>query len=410
MAVFKYQALNSQGQLVSGELEAEDVQLAIGELHSRGLSLQSISVEVRPAQQPHTSDSVAVDSMGARPSRITPANVELDVLRSHMTLILERGRTIEPALSAYAEEMSAGWPRRQLKTVCRILQTGDPAEAADALAALPECWIPLLSAATTSPDPGRVLSEFLRESQNSDDLRQKWWLTLVYPLIVTALAIAVMTALSTFVIPEFHQIFEEFDLSLPVLTRFVLELGAFFATWGVPILVALGILLVLLLLKANRYLPTKFLSAWGDWLRLPFGRRTALARFSRFLADLLEAGVSIPNSLRIAGFTVDQTRIRQSAWQLATDLEVAAGPLPSAARRALTSSVTLALGPEIKPESRIRMLREISECHAERVRIGTSWTTGLFEPLAICAVGFVVGCTVLGLFLPLVSLVEGLSK
>jgi type II secretory pathway component PulF len=64
----------------------------------------------------------------------------------------------------------------------------------------------------------------------------------------------------------------------------------------------------------------------------------------------------------------------------------------------------------MSPAVRVRLLREISTCHAERVRAGRSWTSGIIEPIAICVVGLVVGWTVLALFLPLVSLIRGLSQ
>jgi type II secretory pathway component PulF len=57
----------------------------------------------------------------------------------------------------------------------------------------------------------------------------------------------------------------------------------------------------------------------------------------------------------------------------------------------------------------VRLLREISSCHADRIRTGLSWTSGIIEPIAILVVGCAVGFTVLALFIPLVKLVEGLS-
>jgi type II secretory pathway component PulF len=59
--------------------------------------------------------------------------------------------------------------------------------------------------------------------------------------------------------------------------------------------------------------------------------------------------------------------------------------------------------------SRIRLLREISACHADRARLRLSWSSGIIEPITICAVGIVVGLMVLALFLPLVKLIEGLT-
>jgi type II secretory pathway component PulF len=212
------------------------------------------------------------------------------------------------------------------------------------------------------------------------------------------------------VIPEFRTIFEDFDLELPPFTYFVLNLASFLSAWGVLFVVVLVILLALLILNANRRLPESAFAWAGGWFHAPFGRRTAIARFARFVADLLESGVSVPDSLRIAGFTVKQSRLRQAAWQMANDVESTGGFSQRAYQRPLTASVAYALAADAPQRTRVRLLREISNCHAERVRIGLSWTTGVVEPLAIVVVGIAVGCTVLGLFLPLVSLINGLSN
>jgi type IV pilus assembly protein PilC len=254
-----------------------------------------------------------------------------------------------------------------------------------------------------------MLREFLNESQSVSDLRHKWWVTLTYPLILAGLAMLVMTALSIFVIPEFNEIFREFALPLPKLTEFIVDVADVLTNWGVVFLAVVSALLLFILLYSNRLLPVAVAQWLRDWIRPPFSRRTMIARFARFLADLLEAGVSIPDALRIAGFTIEPKHARRAAWQLARDLEGTGGFSQNKYRRPLSSLVAFALTPEMPPDSRIRLLREASSCHAERVRVGLSWATGFIEPLAIMLVGFVVGCVVLGLFLPLVRLVEGLS-
>ena len=72
------------------------------------------------------------------------------------------------------------------------------------LRSLPGYWIPLLGAATASRDPGRILREFLRESQQAEDLRRQWRLTLAYPLLLLILAAVVIVAFSFLVIPIFR--------------------------------------------------------------------------------------------------------------------------------------------------------------------------------------------------------------
>ena len=221
--------------------------------------------------------------------------------------------------------MPAGWQRRQLFAVCRILERGDSDDAATALAHLPESWIPLLSAATTSPDHGQVLHDFLNESRRADALRQQWWLTLAYPVVLLCLATTVMTILAIFIIPEFRAIFDDFDLQLPHITLAILNTGWFLSRWGIWIILALVLVLAIVLLKANRLLPTWAFGWLTERIRLPFNRRTSIARFVRFAADLIESGVGLPNAVRIAGFAVNRSRMQQAAWRLANELESTGG-------------------------------------------------------------------------------------
>jgi type II secretory pathway component PulF len=331
------------------------------------------------------------------------------VLEQHLAAVLARGRELTPALRAYADELPAGAQRRQLLAVCRVLARGNAAEASNALADLPEFWIPLLSAATTSTDPGHVLSEFISESRRTADLRHQWWLTLVYPLVLAALALAVMLALSFFVIPEFANIFNEFDLEIPSLTQLILVTAKWLVSWQGLLTIALLATAAMFALNANRLLPRSTIALLGDWIRPPFGQRAAIARLARFLADLLEAGLSTSDALRIAGHCVQRARMRRAAWSLANDLESGAARRRRDDFRPLSTSVWLALTADMTNEARVDLLREISSAQAERVRVGLSWANGLVEPAAILLVGSVVGTIVIGLFIPLVKLVEGLS-
>ncbi len=166
---------------------------------------------------------------------------------------------------------------------------------------------------------------------------------------------------------------------------------------------------VALWLLLNRRFPASRLGWWSDQLRLPLGRRSAVARFSRFMADLLDAGLSMPDALRIAGFTVNHSRLQRSAWRMANQLETTRRYSESLQPLPLTTTMFHALSADVSAPTRVRLLRDISACHAERVRIGLSWASGIVEPLGIVFVGFVVGTVVLALFIPLVKLIEGLS-
>lgn len=408
MTDFRYQALDSDQKHVAGELQAESVQQAIAQLEADGLTLLSIEVAVdlpsRPDAERSTDDFTSADAA----SNGIGVGVEREVLRSHMARVLERGRAIAPALRAYSEEMPSTRRRRQLLTVIEVLEHGNADEAAAALAALPEYWIPLLSAATSSRDPARVLREFLYESQQADDLRRQRWLTLAYPIAIASLAAAVMTALSFFVIPIFREMFYGFGLQLPYLTEVVLTVADWIVSGRALVVLAVIVAFGLLLWLAKRWFPST--GRWlGDRWNLPFGRTTAIARFARFTADLIESGLAIPDALRVAAFTSHRGRLRRGAWQLARDIEQGESQPPIDSWHPLTASIGYALQSNLPLGTRIHVLREISQCHADRARMRLSWTRGMAEPITIAVVGLFVGTIVIALFLPLVKLVEGLS-
>jgi type II secretory pathway component PulF len=368
----------------------------------------SAELAASPADRPATNGGGAEQQFSRKP--VPPlSGAEQAVLQSHMAKVLEQGRVIAPALRAYAEEMPRGRQRRQLLAVCQVLESGEAADTATALRSLPDYWIPLLSAATSSNDPGRALRDFLAESRQTDELRRQRWLSFAYPFLVLCVAVVVLAILSVFIVPVFRDIFDDFDLQLPGLTIFVLTVSQWLARGGIALIALSMVAIGLLLFNAQRAFPWSFSSWLGDRFPAPFGRRDATARFARFTADLLDAGLSVPDALRIAGYSMNRRRLRTAAWQMADDLAEDGGA-NSAGSQMLSPAVVHALCTPMSAGSRIRLLRELSACDAQRMRMRLSWTTGIIEPVTICVVGIIVGLTVLALFLPLVKLIEGLTQ
>lgn len=393
MAQFRYQALNAQQQPVSGEIAAPTVAQAVAELESLGLNVLSISrVEsaAAPAENPFAT--------GGPPP-----------LQLHLRRVIERGREIVPALKAYGAELPSRAGRRQLSDVIRVLEIGDADEAVRRLETLPGHWIPLLTAATSTQDPGQVLREFLRESRRLDELRRQWWLSLAYPLVVMLLAAAVLVGLSFLVVPIFQEIFQGFQLTLPGLTLFVLNGAAFITSGKILLVILFAVVAFVVLRQAIRLVPWRVSDTLSSVVRNPFSRSTALARFTQFVADLLESDLEIWQALRLAGMATESLTLRRAAWQMANDLEAGSSAPGLAQRRILSATVVHALTGDLSPKARVRLLRAVSESYAQRAAQKLSWTRGVIEPIAICVIGLLVGIVVIALFMPLISLVNGLA-
>jgi hypothetical protein len=127
------------------------------------------------------------------------------------------------------------------------------------------------------------------------------------------------------------------------------------------------------------------------------------------MADLLEAGLSPPDTLKVAGYLTNRNRLRNAVWRLADQLQLnprAAMHLEPPRRMA---TIYYAVRAELPTQSRIRLLREITEAYSDSARNRLSWTRGLIEPIAILLVGGLVGIVVLSLFFPLFNLISALS-
>ena len=402
MVRFRYQARNLDGELISGEVAAENVQNAITLLEGKGWIIQSIGLAAPELTAPSFESTNSVDVSPCR------QRIEQEVLQMHIGRVLKSGKVIVPALRAFIEELPLGRRRRQINSVCQILEQEDATEASRAVASLPDYWIPLLGAVASANDPARVIREFLDESQRSERLRRQWRVALAYPLIISCVSALVMTFFSFLVIPVFRDIFYDFDVHLPAVTTAVLALADSITSGRVVVWLAVLAAIVVLALKARHWLP-KPLRAWfGDRFPWPFGRSAAMARFSRFMADLIEAGLSIPDSLRVAGFTT-YGRLRRAAWRLADAIESKADrSLPKSCQH-MTATMLYALQSDLATTSCIRLLRGISSNYADRAQSRLSWTCGIIEPIIICLIGIFVGGIVVALFLPLVNLVSSLT-
>jgi type II secretory pathway component PulF len=394
MPHYRYQALNATNQQVSGEIAADDFSAALSQLAAQGLVVQSL---------------VDVTVTGQSAPRV--ASAEDPAAWQQLVPMLERSRALLPPLQAFAAELPPGRHRRKLELLTNTLERGSitAEDATSALRTLPGYWIPLLSAATVSRDPGRILREFLRESEQAEELRRQWWQTLAYPLLLVGLAAGVLVALSFLVIPIFRHVFSGFGLRTPLPTYVVLTIAEWITSGRILLVIIVATLLGFGFYHALRWLSPTLREWWADCFATWLGHSTTIARFTQFTADLLEAQISPAHALRLAGQATGSRSIQRAASRVAAGLETATEEARDKNRRLLTRTVHYALVSGISNASRVRLLREISASHAERVRWRLSWTRGFVEPLAILVVGLLVGGVTLALFLPLFNLLHALA-
>ena len=398
MPQFRYHALNTDNHPVAGEILADSVAQAIIQFEADGLTVQSIGYAI--GERPHSPLLPAkIDS-----SALTTA--EQTALEARLIQIVERGRALTPALNAYAAEMSVSASRRQLLDLIRILKSGETPQAAAALRRRPDFWIPLIACATDSHDNSQLLQAILREFPQAAQFSPRGRAWLVYPFVVICFATAVFLFIGFLVVPVFRDLFAGFGLQLPGLTQLVL---AFYASITSGTFITIAVFIGTVALIVNRVFVSANSSSDNRLATMPQTRSLAIAQLARHLAELQDADFTPNTSMRLASSAIQRPQLKRSACRVAEAMESPGEIATPADRRTITSSVLFALQSELPRHARSAVLREISRCHEERATAVLSWTHGAFEPISILIVGFLVAMTVIGLYLPLLSLIHSLS-
>jgi general secretion pathway protein F len=221
---FRYQAYSVEGKLHKGVLEADSARQARASLRDQGLT--PYRVEVIAANDA---------SGGSRFRRVSLSSTELTQLTRSLASLLEAGLTIEQAFNALIEQAENERTRQVLAALRGEVLAGNT--VAKALAAFPdvfaELYRTLVAAGESSGQLPRVLSKLSDYLEERQQLRAKLSLALIYPAIVTCVAIAVVGSLLIYVLPQVVQVFQHSHQQLPILTRALIAFSGFLqATWG----------------------------------------------------------------------------------------------------------------------------------------------------------------------------------
>jgi len=316
MAVFQYRALQGDGTITEGEIEAGGRQEAFRQMEGRGL---------RPIRLAERNGGNGKPKVG-RLAQDAPVHSKTD--RKPAPLNLSFGgskrisaRLLENFTRLLSSLLAAGVPlSRALVILCK--EAASPAAAAkwkeihdlvidgmslaDAMAKSPETFPRVYVAMVEAGETGGFLDVVLEQIADfhgrEKEMRSKVLTAMLYPAILFCLATGVLVFLLVFFIPRFQSIFTGFGGHLPLLTQVIVSISDLLRSYG--LIVLLGLLIAGYLIR-NWFVSEQGRRTWeGLILRAPvlgpLVAQFAMARFSRMLGTLLGAGVPLINGLNVA--------------------------------------------------------------------------------------------------------------
>lgn len=406
MSLFRYRALQADGTLAEGHIEAPGRQEAYRQLEGRGLKPVHLGDEAQ--EQAEAKREFRLPRW--RAGRVSSS--ALENFTRQLSSLLAAGVPLSRALKIVCKEASSPAAGRKWKEIHDLVVDG--ASLADAMGQSPETFPRVYVAMTQAGETGGfldvVLSQIAEFQAREKELRSKVFAALIYPAVLMVLATAVLIFLLVFFIPRFQMIFAGFGAALPALTRFIVTISDALARYGFFVAVALGVTLLLL----HKWLKTdRGRRAWERLvLRIPvlgpLTARFAMARFCRMLGTLVGAGVPLINALAVArrsignqtlvdAMTASIDRVKQGD-SLAVSLSDCEMLFPGSVLEMI--SVAEETG---RLNHELVRLAEVTEAELDR-RLRTA--VALAEPLMLFLMAGFIGIIFVGMVIPIFSIQE----
>ncbi|MDP3368378.1 MAG: type II secretion system inner membrane protein GspF [Brevundimonas sp.] len=399
MAAFDYIAVDAGGRTVTGAVTAADEGAVRAVLARRRL----MPLEVATAR------GAAARTEQTSPRKAAKLDARTLALTTRQLSTLVSVSPIEEALRTIALQADRPAVRRVLDGVHAGVMEGRRLSDAMALQgqAFPPLYRAMVSAGETSGALEAILERLADGLERDQVVRGKVITALVYPIVLAVVALGVITAMMTFVVPKVVDQFDSMNQTLPLLTRLVIGVSHLMRDWGwllALVLIAGGLIGAVLLRN-----PAIRLRADTALLRLPLiGRLTRDlhgARMARTLSTMIAAGLPVLEGLTITARTVSNRRLRLATGTMA-DAVREGGGLSAAMRRAdVFPPILVYMTASGESSGRLEPMLERAADYLEReFSTFTAVMLSLLEPAIIVVMGGVVALIVLSILLPILQI------
>jgi len=399
MPAFEYIALKPNGKRDKGVLEGDSARQIRQLLRERQLMPMEVTEVAGKNTQNATSSGFG--------NRISTTDMAL-IMRQLATLV-RSGLPLEESLLAVAEQNEKAKQKNMLMAIrSKVLGGHTLAHGLrDFPQAFPELFLATIDAGEQSGHLDIVLERLADYAEARQQLKQKSSLALLYPAILTIVAVTVVVMLMTFVVPQVISTFDNIGQELPPLTVGLIALSDFLQDYGFFLFIGIILSSVLAGIVFRKEGPKYWLHR--QFLRLPLiGRLTRglnTARFSRTLSILIASSVPVLDALRISAQVVLNRPMRKAISEAADRVREGVSIHKSLAASKLFPPMTLHLIANGEVSGELENMLERAAINQEREsETMISGLMGVLEPVMILIMGMIVLVIVIAILLPIFDL------
>jgi general secretion pathway protein F len=394
MPEFRFEAVDATGRARRGLLEGPTARAVRDQLRGDGL----FPTAVEPA--------IPRSAMRTEATRIAAPLLAL-ITRQLATLVAS-GMPLDTALAGVAEQSDQAAAARVLEAIRDQVAAGEPPAA---LSRFPrtfsELYRGLVAVGAETGQLGVVLSRLADYLEARQARRQEFVMALVYPALVTIIALAVIATLLLYVVPQIVAVYQQSRQTLPFLTRALIATSDFLRAtgwyWAIVLVAATAVAVLVLRRESARERAHAFL------LRMPVvgtvlsGLDTA--RFASTLAILTGSGAPLLRALETAAGVVWARPIRRAAHAAAAHVREGVSLSRALATQRVFPPLLVHLVANGEQSGQLpAMLERAAREQEQDVQRRLTWLAALVQPLLIVFMGAIVLVLVLAVMLPIVSM------
>src|SRR5438874_10087501 len=419
MPTYAYVAMNSSGQEVKEEVDANTADEAIAKVRSKGYFPTKVKEKAakKAKKKAGGGDEAPADAKKKMPISIGGVpRKQLVAFTRQLSTLQDAGLPILRSLQILEQQQKPGLLKAIIGGVAEEVEGGGT--LSDAMAKYPKAFDKLYVNMINAGEAGGVLDLILSRladfMEKAAKLKKKVIGAMIYPAVVISIAVAIVSMIMIFVIPKFEQIFKDFKTELPGITKLLLAISRWFANeygWAYVLFSPIAIVLAIKLIRISeggKY----FVDAVK--LKIPILgsilAKTAIARFTRTLGTLISAGVPILDAINITKETAGNevySRALAKVHDAIREGESMADPL----RATKTCDAIVVNMVDVGEETGDldKMLIKVADNYDNDVDVLVGSLISILEPVMVVILGVIVGFIVIALFAPMITLIQTVS-
>ncbi|WP_198781863.1 MULTISPECIES: type II secretion system inner membrane protein GspF [Shewanella] len=401
MPAFEYKALDAKGKQLKGVIEADTARHARSQLRDQRM----MPLEILPV----TEKEAKAKSSGFAFFKRGISVAELALITRQIATLVAAGLPIEESLKAVGQQCEKDRLASMIMAVRSRVVEGY--SLADSLAEFPHIFDDLYRAMVASGEKSGhlevVLNRLADYTERRQQLKSKLQQAMIYPIVLTLVAIGVISVLLAAVVPKVVGQFEHMGAELPATTRFLIAASDFVQNYGLFLVLAIVMLFVVFqrMLKsaAFRMKYHSFLLKMPVIGRVSKGLNTA--RFARTLSILSASSVPLLDGMRIASEVLQNVRVRAAVDDATARVREGTSLGAALTNTKLFPAMMLYMIASGEKSGQLEQMLERAADNQDREFEGNvTIALGVFEPMLVVSMAGVVLFIVMAILQPILAL------